>query len=116
MSGTYVPVGDVYLENIVDLNVGCVDSYGSFAFQMDLGILIIGDKCQTIAKNLCYRSRVSQLIVLATTPPAITGALSAGTPYVPYSADHSILAAYQNAWGSYYSTIKELPEGWTPPT
>jgi hypothetical protein len=54
--------------------------------------------------------------VLATTPPTITGALSAGTPYVPYSADHSILAAYQNAWGSYYSTIKELPEGWTPPT
>ena len=54
---------------------------------------------------------------LATTPPTLSSAFSdynSGLQkvYVPYSADHSILTAYQNAtnWSNLAAKMEELPE------
>lgn len=49
-------------------------------------------------------SNLESVIILATTPPSITGANFKDTGnckiYVPYSVDHSILTAYQTTWGA----------------
>lgn len=67
---------------------------------------------------------IETIIVRNTTPPALNGdnnfneaATTTMKIYVPYSADHSVLAAYQSAsvWGSYASRIFELnPDGTIP--
>lgn len=68
-------------------------------------------------------SNLETLIVLATTPPSAGDQFLTGTPatlkiYVPYSADHSILAAYQSAtrWSSYASKMLELDANGNIPT
>lgn len=58
-----------------------------------------------------------EIHLLPTTPPAISNTrglpnLDYCTIYVPYSADHSVLALYQNAtgWASYASKMQEEPQ------
>lgn len=64
-------------------------------------------------------SSVSAFKVNAVTPPTLGGANafanSTGNIYVPYSSDHSILAAYQSAWSTYTSRLAEQnPDGTIP--
>lgn len=55
---------------------------------------------------------LAQIISLPTVPPTLReGAIPNNTDlkiYVPYSSDHSILAAYQSSWSSFASKIYEL--------
>lgn len=62
-------------------------------------------------------SALKKLIINSETPPtlgtyAFTGATESLAIYVPYSADHSILAAYQSAtnWSTWASYIQEEPQ------
>ena len=63
-------------------------------------------------------SNIKEYHFLSTSPPALSAStsmftLNTGTKiYVPYSADHSILAAYQTAsnWSSFASYIQEEPQ------
>lgn len=58
---------------------------------------------------------ISRIKLLSTTPPALSGTSlgdSMATGYiieVPYSADHSVLTAYQTAWSSLASKMQEAP-------
>lgn len=61
-------------------------------------------------------SAIKKLIINSETPPTLgtdvfTGATESLAIYVPYSADHSILAAYQSAtnWSTWASYIQEEP-------
>ena len=67
---------------------------------------------------LMYNSFIEELHVLPTTVPtmnnirALVGSNTNCVIYVPYSADHSILEAYQNAtnWSTYASQMQEEPQ------
>lgn len=71
----------------------------------------------TTINNYAFSGVKPQYItVLATTPPSL-GSSNFGNTYlqkiyVPYSSDHSVLAAYQAAsnWSNYASYMEELPE------
>lgn len=61
--------------------------------------------------------RCSEIHLLATTPPTLSSANAFSLTYlkkiyVPYSADHSVLEAYQTAtnWSSFTSIIEEEPQ------
>ena len=68
--------------------------------------------------NFTMCNSMREIHLLPTTPPTLTATSSfTGTPsdcifYVPYSADHSILAAYQEAtnWSTYASKMQEEPQ------
>lgn len=70
----------------------------------------------TYAFQKCYS--LNEIHFLPTTPPklsntnAFTGVPSTCVFYVPYSEDHSILEAYQNAtnWSTYASQMQEEPQ------
>lgn len=69
----------------------------------------------TYAFTNCYL--LNTLICNSETPPTVAGSNTFPTNmtamiYVPYSADHSILEAYQTAtnWSTYASRMVELPE------
>lgn len=74
--------------------------------------------------NWCFAGQVNfvRCVCLATTPPTIDSTSFYRTPstlkfYVPYSADHSVLSAYQAAsvWSEYTSRIYELNQNGTIP-
>ena len=64
-------------------------------------------------------NRLTTVVLLPTIPPTNGGTNFAGVSiiYVPYSEDHSVLAAYQNAtnWSTLASKMSELnPDGTIP--
>lgn len=72
----------------------------------------------------CFNGQdvMERLVCLATTPPTLDSTSFRRTPntlrfFVPYSANHSILSAYQTAtnWSTYASRIYELNEDGTIP-
>lgn len=100
------------------------NNYGSFYNMTTLQSVSIGPNCTNIA---AYTFRgctaLTTFVIKATTPPTIGTGLFQSTHaalkiYVPYSADHSILAAYQAAtnWSAYASQIYELDENGEIPT
>jgi len=62
------------------------------------------------AFDRCYN--MQEFVSLPTTPPtlSILSMPNSGKIYVPYSADHSVLAAYQSSWSNLASRIFELDE------
>lgn len=69
--------------------------------------------------NIGYRAffnskNIQHLVIKAQTTPPTLGSQSFRDTnfriYVPYSSDHSVLAAYQTAWSDYASRIYELDE------
>lgn len=74
--------------------------------------------------SLCFTnaSRLETIVMRPTTPPSlVSGAFQENASglkiYVPYSEDHSVLAAYQSAsnWSSHASKMLELnPDGTIP--
>lgn len=72
----------------------------------------------TMGRTFYYCYSIGAIHFHSTTPPTITEANafaklpSTGFIYVPYSADHSVLAAYQSAtnWSTYRNKIKEEPQ------
>jgi hypothetical protein len=63
--------------------------------------------------SISYAKNISYLHMAAATPPTLANSscISASKIYVPYSEDHSILAAYQSAtnWSALASKIEEEP-------
>lgn len=75
----------------------------------------------SLGNYTCYQcSSLSQVVVKATTPPTLgtdvfRSNASGRKIYVPYSADHSVLANYKSSWSTYSSYIYELnPDGTIP--
>lgn len=65
-------------------------------------------------------SNLRFVVMRGTTPPTVTASAFTRTYadlkiYVPYSADHSVLAAYQTAWATYASKLHELNQDGTIP-
>ena len=104
--------------------VSYADNGGTFHSCMSLTEVTLPNTLTSIGTNT-FRgcSNLETLIVLATTPPSAGDQFLTGTPatlkiYVPYSANHSILAAYQSAtrWSTYASRIYELDANGNIPT
>lgn len=79
---------------------------------------IVNSSVTTIADYALANSIFEELVMLPTTPPTIAN--TRGMPVfisgftkiiVPYSADHSVLTAYQNdtSWSAYASYMEEAP-------
>ena len=97
-----------------------VTSIGEYAFASDyvLASLTIPSLVTSIgnyAFQLCYG--LKEVHVLPTAVPSAGSSIFQSTPsdlviYVPYSADHSILTAYQTAtnWSAYASYMQEEPQ------
>lgn len=114
--GTYIVHYSYHLDRIVI--PPNVTSIGATAFYytclkkivLPSGVTSIGSNGMTNSYNL------SELWIYATTPPTWGGSsllsnVPRPTVYVPYSADHSVLAAYQNdaSWGTAPVNLKEMP-------
>jgi len=86
--------------------------YGTSATKITLPATIT-----TMGYDSCLTRAHAVVVCLATTPPAASGSLIYSA-YVPYSADHSILAAYQSAswWSQMASDIHELDQNGNIPT
>ena len=104
--------------------VGYASDGGTFHSCTSLREVTLPSTLTSIGVN-CFRgcSNLETLIVPATTPPSAGDQFLIETPvtlkiYVPYSADHSILAAYQAAtrWSTYASRIYELDANGNIPT
>ena len=114
---------DAGLVNEVSLPEG-LTSIGENAFSNCplSGVLVIPSTVtEIIGQTFRNSTGVTAAKVLATTPPTLSDRYAfryTSYPiYVPYSADHSILAAYQAAsnWSVYASRIYELnPDGTIP--
>ena len=87
--------------------------------------LVFGPNYTSITGRLAYDSAITKMVVLATTPPTISASSTAfygwnvtHKIYVPYSSDHSILAAYKAAanWSAQEANIYELNQDGTIPT
>ena len=104
-----------------------ITSIGDSAFMECSGItgnVTIPSTVTSIGAYAFYgASRLSTVVVFATTPPTLTNAnafsnnASGRVFYVPYSADHSVLDAYKAAtnWSGFESVIYELNEDGTIP-
>lgn len=114
--GTYIVNYSYYLDRItIPPNVTSISStafYYTFLEKIVLpsGVTSIG------SNGLSNSCNLSELWIYATTPPTWGGStlfsnVPRPTVYVPYSADHSVLAAYQNdtSWGSAPVNLKEMP-------
>jgi len=92
-----------------------------FANVRSLKSVIIPNSVTSIGASAFHGcSGLTTVVVLATTPPtlganAFSNNASGRVFYVPYSADHSVLAAYKAAtnWSSFESVIYELNEDGT---
>jgi surface protein len=90
----------------------------TFRYDSKLKYVELGPNITNIAGSYNFGGCAAglQIVIRATTPPALGNAQqslpSGANYYVPYSADHSILEAYQSAtnWSSYASRILELDE------
>lgn len=108
-----------YCEAIRNIDIPeSVTEIGSYAFDYcySLEEITLPANVQTIGSSafsyntLCLR----RITALPTTPPTLSSPIYSPIEkiYVPYSADHSILAAYQAAtnWSNFASIMEELPE------
>lgn len=109
-----------------EVNSGVTD-IPNFTFRACLSLkeIIIPSTLQTLGGNATFYGSTALIYVAfhSTTPPTISGGTNLFQNannckiYVPYSADHSILSAYQSAtvWANYSSRIQELnPDGTVP--
>lgn len=99
-------------DTLVDIGERAFASGGSLN-----GIITIPESVSNLGAQCFYNSsHISAFILLPKTPPVYgSGALVNNTQnlapiYVPYSSDHSILAAYQSAWSGSANNIYELDE------
>lgn len=84
--------------------------------------ILIGPNVTALGNTTFYNdTSLSTVVIKATTPPTIGGTTFYSCPlnkiYVPYSSNHSVLAAYQSAsnWSSFASKMQELnPDGTIP--
>ena len=90
----------------------------------NLDKLVFGPNYTAITGRLAYGSAITKMVVLATTPPTISASSTAFNNwtithkiYVPYSSDHSILAAYKADanWSAQEANIYELNQDGTIP-
>lgn len=79
--------------------------------------LIFPEALATVNGIDAYLYSLKSVHAKATTPPTLSSGMFNNTPsdmviYVPYSSDHSVLAAYQTAtnWSSYASKMQEEPQ------
>ena len=111
---TCTNINTITIPNSV-VNIGDYSFYACNA----IVLITISDNVTSIGANAfnnCYS--VSEYHLLTTTPPtlaninAFSNIPSDCKIYVPYSADHSILAAYQSAtnWSTYASYMVEEPQ------
>lgn len=84
--------------------------------------LVFGPNYTSITGRITYDSAITKMVVLATTPPTISSTAFyewkvTHKIYVPYSSDHSILAAYKAAanWSAQEANIYELNQDGTIP-
>lgn len=102
----------IELPSITSITVNC------FQLCSSLRYADIGPGITTFGVNYAFTSCTSleYVIIRATTPPTVGAHVFDNTNnckfYVPYSSDHSVLAAYQSAtnWSSYASRMLELDE------
>lgn len=90
----------------------------------NLDKIVFGPNYTAITGRLASGSAITKMVVMGTTPPAISASSTAFSGwsvshkiYVPYSADHSILAAYKGDtnWSAQEANIYELnPDGTLP--
>jgi hypothetical protein len=100
--------------NICRINVG----------NQSLQYVEVGPLCETVASTPFYSCvALTTIVFRPTTPPSgenpFYGLNTDFKCYVPYSSDHSVLAAYKAAryWSNYESRIYELnPDGTIPTT
>lgn len=113
----------ISLPNVV--TIGSSNYTGVFYLCSKLKTIDIGSSCTKIyPRKFNSISNLEKLIVRATTPPDYSSSSypwynmpSTMKIYVPYSADHSVLSAYQNTaqWSVKASSIYELnPDGTIP--
>ena len=119
----YSGITGISLPNIVTIGSG--SNTGVFYSCANLRTIDIGPNCTKIyPRKFNTITNLEKLIVRATTPPDYSSSSypwhsmpSTMKIYVPYSADHSVLAAYQNTaqWSVKASSIYELnPDGTIP--
>lgn len=107
--------------------LGSITDIGPYSFAQGCGELKEVWLPKTIAKigNLSFYqcNALESLVVLAINPPELYNDLAIGGAanrkiYVPYSSDHSIIAAYKSAptWSVLESAIYELNQDGTIPT
>lgn len=97
---------------------------GSFGGNSQLTYVDIGPNCTQIGYRTFQNCSSLQIVICrATSVPTMQSSVFANTNstfkiYVPYSSDHSILAAYQAAtqWSTYASRIYELDQDGNIPT
>ena len=104
--------------NLITIPSGVTNIGGSAFTNVDsLQSVVIPSDVTTIggyAFSNCFN--LYSVIVLPTTPPTLSNSNAFSTSqkkiYVPYSSDHSVLAAYQSAsnWSTYASIMEELPQ------
>ena len=115
--GTYAFSGCSSLQSITISS--SVTSIGSYTFDScySLQSITIPSSVTSIGSGAfvsCYS--LYSVTILPITPPTLSANVFDTTSqkkiYVPYSADHSILAAYQSEtnWSNYASIMEELPE------
>ena len=86
-------------------NITTMGSYGQFQNCASLVSAIVPATVTTMNRYQFYGcTNLQYVIMLPTTPPTVTNTNFRNTGscvvYVPYSADHSILSAYQTTWGA----------------
>lgn len=119
---THTNLTTVNLPSIVTIQ-GSIYGGAPFFGCSELEYVDIGPNCEYIGEfafQNCYN--LDTVIVRATVPPETGQRMFFDTNttfkfYVPYSADHSIISAYQNAtnWTTYASQMYELnPDGTIP--
>lgn len=79
--------------------------YGQFYNCSSLSEAIVPSTVTTMNRQHFQNcTNLNHVVMLPTTPPTVSGANFQNTGncvvYVPYSADHSILTAYQTTWGA----------------
>lgn len=115
---------DCFAETTIIIAFMIVGKIQGYAFEncKNLETVIIENSANTTIESIGNNafngcSALKKLIINSETPPtlgtyAFTGATESLAIYVPYSADHSILAAYQSAtnWSTWASYIHEEPQ------